>query len=461
MKCRKCGREVSPEDKFCEFCGAELASQTKKNKKLIATIITCVICLSGFGVLVLKENSDKSSRNNMISSEADKKDNVNEKTFEKPEIQEIFKDLAALGVPFEDKQQVEENLDNFLHIYFLYLNDKEYDMDDNGCIMVPEEEVLSYINNTFGFEYSSYDISASSNWGDSFKDGYYRFYNENPEYNIELDLELLSIDKSGEDAFELNFCSYYQGALDRKYCFEAKEADTDEGFYISRMLIEMNDEIEAEKVYAEQIQNAGEVSGERFVSCTMSEITQWPQDAAGYINYILEDIDSDGNKELFIAYVDPEQWSLSVEMWRYDSCGYVFGQEMQIGYVDPFSEIRMYSFYNEKYGAYQIFYSNNSVGSYTGSRGFTAKLLGMNAGSMEEIASWQWDDMMYSDEDYNTIKTDMIMLGIEYLEAGTESFGVYDEEKYQMIVMTKVDVAGNIPSQYVVSLQLLNRQQMQ
>lgn len=448
------------EDRFCEYCGAELTLKTGKSKRLIFIIVPSIICLGVLGGFALNYYFDRSDKDNIISLQEDEKGDIDEKTFEKQEIQETFKDLAVIGIPFEDKQQVEENLDYFLHVQFLYLSDKEYDMDNNGCIIVPEEEVISYINNTFGLEYSDYEISTGNTLGDSCKDGYYYFYNGNIEDNIEQDIQLLSVEKGENGIFELNFCSYYKGGIDRKYCFEAKETGTDKGFYVSKMSMEMNDATEAEKIYSALIQSAGEASGEEFVSCNMSEVTQWPKSVAGYMNYILADLDGDENKELLIAYVNPESWTLSMEMWKYGSCGYTYDQEIQIGYVDPFSEIRIYSFYNEKYGTNQIFYSNNSVGSYTGGRGFTAKLLGMNAGSIEEFASWQWDDMVYSDEEYNAIKTDMITSGIEYLEAGMESFGVYNEDKYQMLAMTEVSVAGNIPSQYVVSLRLLNHQQM-
>ena len=54
------------EDRFCEYCGAELTLKTGKSKRLIFIIVPSIICLGVLGGFALNYYFDRSDKDNII-----------------------------------------------------------------------------------------------------------------------------------------------------------------------------------------------------------------------------------------------------------------------------------------------------------------------------------------------------------------------------------------------------------
>lgn len=206
-------------------------------------------------------------------------------------------------------------------------------------------------------------------------------------------------------------------------------------------------------------QTYGVASGEIFISSDMAELQGWPVSATGYINHITADISEDGEDELLIIYIEPDTHNLYLELYGFNGTEYVCLKQCKVGCLNAFSQFTLYMYKNESSGKYQIFYTDNSVGSYTGILAFNARLFTVDK-SIEEVASWEWTDAVNTLEEANGIRVGMREWGIEYLEAGKLSFGQFDENKQIMLAKSNVNVYGEQPAMYTVEMQILNHNQL-
>ena len=203
-------------------------------------------------------------------------------------------------------------------------------------------------------------------------------------------------------------------------------------------------------------QTYGVASGEIFISSDMAELQV---SATGYINHITADISEDGEDELLIIYIEPDTHNLYLELYGFNGTEYVCLKQCKVGCLNAFSQFTLYMYKNESSGKYQIFYTDNSVGSYTGILAFNARLFTVDK-SIEEVASWEWTDAVNTLEEANGIRVGMREWGIEYLEAGKLSFGQFDENKQIMLAKSNVNVYGEQPAMYTVEMQILNHNQL-
>lgn len=209
------------------------------------------------------------------------------------------------------------------------------------------------------------------------------------------------------------------------------------------------------------IDTYGETSGEIFVSSEYAELKEWPRTAAGYITNVLVDLNEDGEDELLISYIDPESWGLWIEIYGFEGKEYECYQRHEIGSLNAFSQITLYLYKNESTGEYQVFYTDNSVGSYTGYSEVKARLFTVSDQRLEETKVWEWTDAVNSMEDAENLRTDMLDAGIRYVEAGKMSYGRFDREKQVMLAGSEVTVFGDQPAVYIVEMQILDHDQLQ
>ena len=108
-----------------------------------------------------------------------------------------------------------------------------------------------------------------------------------------------------------------------------------------------------------------------------------------------------------------------------------------------------------------MFYTDNSVGSYTGYSEVKARLFTVSDQRLEETKVWEWTDAVNSMEDAENLRTDMLDAGIRYVEAGKMSYGRFDREKQVMLAGSEVTVFGDQPAVYIVEMQILDHDQLQ
>ena len=204
----------------------------------------------------------------------------------------------------------------------------------------------------------------------------------------------------------------------------------------------------------------GEAAGEEFLSCQASEMTQFPASAMGFVSHCLVDIDGDDIEELLVTYINPDDYGMYQQFYRYQNGSYEFVNEMKLTDVDCFSQVTAYLFYNETAGTWQVFCSNNMVGSYTGSWGFTARLFSLSD-ILDLAGEWSWNDSVHSYEAGRQIAAELQASGVTYLEAGNLSFGQYDGQKQTLLGKTDIRVEGSVPTMYSVFLSIYNEEQLQ
>lgn len=207
-------------------------------------------------------------------------------------------------------------------------------------------------------------------------------------------------------------------------------------------------------------QTYGTASGEAFVTSEMGKLKDWPASVSGYINHMMLDLDNNGEEELIAIYIEQETQNLYVELYEFTNMQYECIQKCQIGYLDAFSQFTLYLYKNESLGKYQMFYTNNSVGSYTGYIGFTSRLFTIDQ-KIEETAVWEWTDAVNTLEEANSIRVGMRQWEITYLEAGKLSFGQFDRNKQMLLAKSNVNVYGEQPAMYTVEMQILNYDRLQ
>lgn len=247
----------------------------------------------------------------------------------------------------------------------------------------------------------------------------------------------------------LEFANYAKGILDNNSRidnpYEFKEIDKE------NMQMEICDKV---------IKSYGEASGEIFFSSDGSEFLEFPSTAGGYISSFLKDFNDDGSEELLVVYITPSDWKLYVEIYNLKSAPASLQDRYEIGKIDSFSQITMYMFENSKNGQVMIFYSNNTMGSYSGTYSFSAKLLIFDSYDDIEVKEWSWDNIIDGFESLNLIQTEMQNLGITYLEAGRASFGQFDPTQQILLAKSEIGISGDFAEQYIVNMQIFNSQQL-
>lgn len=255
---------------------------------------------------------------------------------------------------------------------------------------------------------------------------------------------------------QLNKSDFY--GSDKKIV-EENSSEQQENTMIEEVDVEAEKEAMRMQVCDTIKQTYGTASGEIFISSDMAELQDWPVSTAGYINHITADISGDGEDELLIIYIEPDTHNLYLELYGFNGTEYVCLKQCEVGCLNAFSQFTLYMYKNESSGKYQIFYTDNSVGSYTGVLAFNARLFTVDK-SIEEVASWEWTDAVNTLEEANGIRVGMREWGIEYLEAGKLSFGQFDENKQIMLAKSNVNVYGEQPAMYTVEMQILNHNQL-
>lgn len=216
----------------------------------------------------------------------------------------------------------------------------------------------------------------------------------------------------------------------------------------------------AEQVIRQQKAQKGSVSGQVFLSCATAKVQDFPQSEQGYINHIMTDLDGDGIDELLLTYFNGNNHELYLSYYRYADGKFHNIFDCGIGELNCFSQITLYLYYDRQRNEPCIFYSNNTVGSYSGERGFTARLYGIEDDDIELIAGWEWDSALSTVLDCEEIRQDMQSEGVPYLEAGRESFGMFDAGNLTMLAKSDIQVQGDVPSLYMVYLHIYSEEQL-
>src|SRR5699024_10286622 len=95
------------------------------------------------------------------------------KIFKNEDVKNLFERLAFTGAAFQNPDELENVLDSYILNEFSSFRSNEYQWDSQGYVMVPESDVLDYINTTFGLDEEEFTIDKNGQLGEYLEDGYY------------------------------------------------------------------------------------------------------------------------------------------------------------------------------------------------------------------------------------------------------------------------------------------------
>ncbi len=208
----------------------------------------------------------------------------------------------------------------------------------------------------------------------------------------------------------------------------------------------------AQQVEADLVQEFGAASGEEFLSCQDMELMDFPAAEMGYISQTLADIDGDGTEELLAVYLNPSDKGLYLRLYRYQNGIYSLVNEERMTEMDNFSQVTAYLFYNGQQEEYQVFCTNNTVGSYTATALITS--LYSLGDQIRTAGEWEWVSALNTWEDCEQMQMEMQDAGVPWMETGIDSFGNYDSTAHTILVKSEVRVEGDIPTMSAVYLRI-------
>ena len=200
----------------------------------------------------------------------------------------------------------------------------------------------------------------------------------------------------------------------------------------------------------------GTANGEFFITCDMSTLHDFPAESGGFLNYVRKDIEGDGTDEIFATYLDTEDHTLYLKVYKYRQQEFQLALEKPVAVIDAFSDMELYLFNNTQLGSWQILYTNQTVGSYTGADAFSVQLFTVNT-DISLYKSWNWDSLEASQEVAYEYVSEMQQEGIPYTNLGRFEYGQRGEN-ISMLAKAKVSVHGDIPSLYTVQMCVFNEE---
>lgn len=238
--------------------------------------------------------------------------------------------------------------------------------------------------------------------------------------------------------------------------YSTQNISNDEGVKYSQ-----NSEPEKEKdsyqALLEEIEKEyGIVSAEPFITSDKTEIQPFPESSKGIMNTCRCDFDFDGEDEVLVALADQEGM-VQLLLYHIDENGkYNLESQQLLGEQDPFEQIEVELFFNEKTDSFSVQSIQQLIGSYTGNTGFSCVLftIGNKIGRVEE---WEWTKLIDSWDDLDRIQTEMREKGIRHFHTMLLDFS--DEQSENSYLMAKAEISvisGEIPTEYVVQMEILD-----
>lgn len=200
----------------------------------------------------------------------------------------------------------------------------------------------------------------------------------------------------------------------------------------------------------------GNVYTETIITSDKTEIQPFPESVRGIMNTCRCDLDFDGEEEVLVTLVD-QSVLMQLLLYHTDENGkYYLESKYSLGELDPFEQIEVELYFNEKAGSFTVQSTRQLIGSYTGNTGFSCALYTVN-NKIEKIEEWEWTKLINSWDDLERIQDEMKEEGLLHFHAAVLDFS--DEESKNCYLLAKTEISiisGTVPTEYVVQMRILD-----
>ena len=204
---------------------------------------------------------------------------------------------------------------------------------------------------------------------------------------------------------------------------------------------DINFEDEVTRICESVKEEYGIADGEWFFSCDQATEAEKPDTAAGYISHLCQDINNDGVDELFVSYIESNNWMLFVNVYQLSPEGFQLQNEIFIDNVGNFSQLQCYLFQNAQTDEWQICYCMDIVGSYLEEERYMVRLFGIDNGS-EADQQWYWSSFYATNVDGEALAKRISEAGIPWADIGKFSFGNKESTFSPVLAASEIDITG-------------------
>lgn len=153
--------------------------------------------------------------------------------------------------------------------------------------------------------------------------------------------------------------------------------------------VEINYEDEVARICESIKETYGVADGQWFNSCDQGVECEMPESSAGYISHNCQDINHDGMDELFVTYIDAQNWTLYIRMYQMTDEGLILKNELPIDEIDNFSMIECGMFRDSQSDTWYILSHNYLINS---DHKYTLKLFKL--GNELEVTQQTYDNWL-------------------------------------------------------------------
>lgn len=233
--------------------------------------------------------------------------------------------------------------------------------------------------------------------------------------------------------------------------------DKEKELYVQKQEVEFNEEDEYFVLMEQLGKEYGKVSTESFITCDKTQIQAFPESGKGMINVCRCDFDFDTKEEVLAVVVDQNN---TMQLLLYcigrENDRFELESQQMIGELDPFGQITVEVFYNEKEEAFSVLTVQQIIGSYTGNEGFSCVLYTLKD-KIEKSETWEWNKLIDGWEHLTEVQSEIRDSGIRHLHTKCLDFSDEMVENSYLLAKTEVSVIeGEVPTEYVVQMRVLD-----